>query len=184
MSRENGSETVAPDGLQISVGAVPPLRAALSRSKLGARLSSCCDAETLKSKERLPRQGQPLFRFARIEERGTEAGTHIGVTAPAWESGPHGIGVESLSARLAVTTYERVNPFATVCPARPSSCEELAWRATNPDSVLNWSIRIVPVSTSVAANIGSPLIVIMSNRYAAFPPSPTTSSSWPIGLKL
>jgi hypothetical protein len=43
------------------VGAVPPLRAALSRSKQGARLISCGDANTLKSEERLPRQGQPFL---------------------------------------------------------------------------------------------------------------------------
>ena len=44
-----------------TVGVVPPLRAALSRSKQGARLIFCGDANTLKSEERLPRQGQPLL---------------------------------------------------------------------------------------------------------------------------
>ena len=43
---------------------------------------------------------------------------YIGVHALVRESGPHGIGVESLMAQLAVTSYKRVNPFATVLLAR------------------------------------------------------------------
>ncbi|MCJ8179664.1 hypothetical protein MRS45_26525, partial [Pseudomonas viridiflava] len=57
---------------------------------------------------------------------GAKAVASTGVSAPEWESGLHGIGVESLSAQLAVTTYKRVNPLATVYPARVvQSCEEL-----------------------------------------------------------
>ena len=44
--------------------------------------------------------------------------SYIGVLAPVQESGPHGIGVESLTAQLAVTSYKRVNPFAAVLLAR------------------------------------------------------------------
>ena len=46
--------------------------------------------------------------------RRTEAVVITGVFASERESGPHGIGVESLLAQHAVTTYRRVNPFATV----------------------------------------------------------------------
>jgi len=57
----------------------------------------------------------------KIEVRaGIETVAFTGVSAPAWESGSHGIGVESLKAQHAVTSYRRVNPFATVFPARPS----------------------------------------------------------------
>lgn len=52
------------------MGAVPPLRAALSRSKQSARLISCGDANTLKSEERLPRQGQPLFALLGLRSAG------------------------------------------------------------------------------------------------------------------
>ena len=51
----------------------------------------------------------------KIGVREKEAKRANGVLAPVAESGRHGIGVESLTAWLeAMTSYERLNPFAAV----------------------------------------------------------------------
>jgi len=60
----------------------------------------------------------PLSRSeqgCKIGVREKEAKRANGVLAPVAKSGRHGIGVESLTAWLeAMTSYERLNPFAAV----------------------------------------------------------------------
>jgi hypothetical protein len=55
-----------------------------------------------------------------------------------------------------MTSYKRVNPLATVYPARViQSCEELPWRARTK-SDLKSSILIVPALMWAAQSTGSP----------------------------